>query len=277
MALSLRWGLAASVLGCLVLAAGIAQGQPGRGRGGQGGGGYGGGPPGGGVLGLLQDESVRRELAIADEQESKLRDIQESVSEEMQSEYQRFNFAELPKLSDDERRARFDEIGKKREEINAKAHKEVEQVLLPQQRERIKQLLVQQQLRYLGVQGALSSGKLAETLKVTAEQKEKLAEKARDAQLKLQEAIEKARQEAQSEVLSVLSPEQQAQLKEMMGPTFAFQSPGFGGSSPGRGGPGEGGRSGRGGRSNRDGGGRDGGGREGGEQQTRAPRSSNVE
>ena len=85
MALSLRWGLAASVLGCVVLAASIAQGQPGRGRGGPGGGGFGGGPAGGGVLALLQDDSVRRELAIADDQVSKLRDIQESMHEQMQS------------------------------------------------------------------------------------------------------------------------------------------------------------------------------------------------
>lgn len=221
---------------------------------------------------MLQEDSVCRELEISDDQLGKLRDIQESVREEMQSHYQGFNFADLRNLSDDERRARFEEIGKKNEEITAKAHKEVDQVLLPNQRARLKQLVVQQQIRFQGVPGALSAGKLADTLNVTAEQKEKLAEKAREVQVKLQEAIEKARQDAQDEILRVLSPEQQAQLKEMMGTAFAFQSPGFGGPPAGRGGLGEGGRGGRGGRTTRDGGGRD-----GDEQRTRAPRSSGSE
>jgi Spy/CpxP family protein refolding chaperone len=245
----LQWRLVISVLGCLAMACSLAQAQPG-GRGGRGG--FGGGF--GGSLDLLQDDSVRRELELTDEQSGKLRDIQDGLREEIQSQAQGFNFGDLRDLSEEERQHRFAEFRKRRDEITAKSQKEVDQVLLPNQRERLKQLAVQQQIRFQGVQGALAAGTLAEKLNVTDEQKEKLAEKAREVHKKLQEAIEKARQEAQDEIVSVLSPEQQAQLKEMMGSSFVFQSPGFGGQVGFGGQPG--GRGGSGGRGGRGGEGR---------------------
>lgn len=251
---SMRWKLAVFVLSGMALVCSLAEAQP-SGRGGRSG--FGGPFGGGGALDLLQDESVRRELALADEQLGKLRDIQDGLREEMQSQAQGFNFGDLRDLSEEERQERFTEFRERRDEITAKAQKEVDQVLSAQQRERLSQLAVQQQIRLMGVQAALASPVLAEKLNVTDKQKDKLVEKAREVHLKLQEAIEKARQEAQDEIVSVLTPEQQAQLKEMMGSSFVFQTPGFGGQGgfgPPGGRGGSGGRGGRGGEGRRVGG-----------------------
>ncbi len=244
-----------------VLAVGIladsAYGQPG-GRGGRGGGfgggGFGGG--GGGATALLQDENVRKELDLVDEQISKLRDVAEKMQEDMRAQFQGFDFGSLRDLSEEERNARFAEMRKKGEEVAASAQKEVDAVLLPHQRERLKQLMVQSTMRF-GADRALTSGTLAEELGITEEHKEALAKKQEEVQAAMQEKLAKIRQEAQDDLLSVLTPTQQAKLKSMIGQPFTFSQPQFGG---------QGGGGGRGGRGGNDGGrgGRGRGGNEGG-------------
>ncbi len=228
-----------------ILAVGVladsAFGQPGgRGRGGFGGGGFGGG--GGGATALLQDENVRKELDLVDEQISKLRDVAEKMQEDMRAQFQGFDFGSLRDLPEEERNARFAEMRKKGEEVTASAQKEVDAVLLPHQRERLKQLMVQSTMRF-GADQALTNGTLAEDLGITQEQKDALAKKQQEVQASMQEKLAKIRQEAQDELLSVLTPTQQAKLKSMIGQPFTFSQPQFGG--PGGGGPG-----GRGGRGN---------------------------
>jgi Spy/CpxP family protein refolding chaperone len=239
---------------CLGAMADSAFGQPG-GRGGRGGfgGGFGGGA-GGGATQLLQDENVRKELDLVDEQVSKLRDIATKMQEDMQAQFQGFDFGSLRDLSEEERNARFAEMRKKGEEVAASAQKEIDGVLLPHQRERLKQLMVQSQMRF-GADRALTSGTLAEELGITEEQKAALAKKQEEVQASLQEKMAKLRQEAQDELLSVLTPAQQAKLKSMVGETFTFAQGGPGGFGGGRGGFG-GDASGRGGRGR---GGNDGG------------------
>ncbi len=132
-----------TVLGVLVvsvLAVGVladsAFAQPGgRGRGGRGGGGGFGGQ--GGATNLLQDENVRKELDLVDEQIGKLREIADKMQEDMRAQFQGFDFGSLRDLSEEERNARFAEMRKKGEEVAASAQKEIDGVLLPHQRERL--------------------------------------------------------------------------------------------------------------------------------------------
>ena len=124
-------------------------GRGGRGgRGGFGGGFGGGGFGGGGVTALLQDEAVRTELDLVDEQISKLTEISSKLREDLQAANQGFDFGALRDLSEDERNARFAEIREKNEKVVAESQKEIDAVLLPHQRERLKQLQVQSQMRF---------------------------------------------------------------------------------------------------------------------------------
>lgn len=275
----LRVALVVALALCMGLAADSAFGQqPGGrggrgGRGGFGGGGFGGPPGGGGATQLLQDENVRRELDLVDEQVSKLRDIATKLQEDMQAQFQGFDFGSLRDLSEEERNARFAEIRAKGEEVAAAAQKEIEGVLLPHQRQRLEQLMVQSQMRF-GADRALTSGTLAEKLGITEEQKEALAKKQEEVQASLQEKLAKLRQEAQDELLSVLTTEQQAKLKSMIGEPFTFAQGGPGGPGGGFGGPGGGGFGGGRGGFGGDAGGRGGRGRggEGGRGGTRLER-----
>jgi hypothetical protein len=242
-----------------ILAVGVladsAFGQPGGrgGRGGRGGGFGGGGFGGGGATALLQDENVRKELDLVDEQISKLRDVGDKLQEDTRAEFQGFDFGSLQGLSPEERDERFAPIRKKVEEINAAAQKEVDAVLLPHQRERLKQIMVQSTMRF-GADRALTSGTLAEDLGITQEQKDALAKKQQEVQASMQEKMAKLRQEAEDELLSVLTPTQQAKLKSMIGQPFTFSQPQFGGPGGGGFGGGRGGDGGRGGRGGNDGG-----------------------
>jgi Spy/CpxP family protein refolding chaperone len=242
--------LAIAAIAVVAMCADSALAQPG-GRGGRGGrGGFGGGfGGGGGTTQLLQDDSVRKELDLVEEQVTKLQELGSKLQEDMRAEFQGFDFNSLRDLSEEERNAKFAEMRERGEKVTAAAQKEIDAVLLPHQRERLKQLAVQSQMRF-GADRALSGGTLADELGITEEQKEKLAAKQQEIQAGLQEKIAKLQEEARDELFSVLTSEQQAKLKAMIGKPFTFTGGGFGGGGGGFGG--QGGRGGRGG----DGGGR---------------------
>ena len=232
----------------LVAAAGdVSFAQRPRGDGGRGGpggrGGFGfggpGGAGGGGITQLLQDENVRKELDLEAEQVKSLTEIGNTLREELDAQRQGFDFGSLRDLSEEQRNAKLAEIRQQSEKITSSAQKKIEEVLLPPQLERLKQIEVQSRMRF-GAEQALTNGPLAEELKITDEQKEKLAKKQEEVQAALQEKIAKLRQEAQEELFSVLDPSQQDELKKKIGKPFTFSAPqGFGGFG-GAGGPGGG-------------------------------------
>lgn len=237
-----RWTAGTAVmLASLSAFAQPPQGGPPRGPGGPGGfggrGGFG-GPGGDGILGVLQREEVQQELQLVDEQRDKVRDVVESAREQMREEMREL-FSQMRDLSDEERRNRFDEVRTKMEEMNKEFETKLQKVLLPHQFDRLKQIDLQQRIQQRGA-NALTSGELAEALSLTDEQREKLQQRAEEVQKELQEEIAKLRADARMKMLDVLTPEQQAKLKTMMGDQFSLPDPGppnFGGRR-GRGGPG---------------------------------------
>ena len=239
-----RFGLLAIVAVAILSITSIASAQPGRG--GRGGGFFGGGQSSG--LELINDENVRKELDLVDDQVSKLREIQGRAGEEMRAAFEGFDFQGLRDLSEEERDAKFAPIRAKMEKVNADIQKDIDQVLLPQQRQRLKEIVVQSQIRRQGTSGALTSGTLATELNITDEQKEKLRAKQEEVEQELQKEMEQLRLEARDKILSVLTAEQRAKLNSLMGSPVQFQQfggfggQGGGGFGRGPGGPGGGNR-----------------------------------
>lgn len=209
------------VLGAVALlgSAQIACAQPIVGRGG--GGGF------GGVTDLLRDDKVKAELNIVPDQEKQLEDVAAKIRDSAREAFRDFR-----DLSDDERRKKF-------EDFRTSSQKEVEAVLLPQQRERLKQLMIQSSARFSRSPGGINDT-LATELNITEAQKEALRKKAEEVQAELQKKIAKIQEEARADILSVLTSEQRSKLDKLMGPKFEFSPPQFGGGGPGggRGGPG---------------------------------------
>ncbi len=208
--------LAATVMVFGTLAA-TAVAQPG----GRGPGGFGGGFGGGGGLGLLQNEQIRKELEIVDDQIEQLTKLQEEAREQM-----RDVFSGLRDLDPEARRERFTEMREKMAEMQQEMQAKADKILLPHQSERLKQIGVQMQLRARGTSGALLEGELAETLKISDEQKKQLEEAAAKATEQMNEKIAAAREEARKQVLEALTPEQRAQLEKLTGKPFELSTQG---------------------------------------------------
>lgn len=174
-------------------------------------GGGGGGPGGrfGGMMAspmmILRNEQIQKELEIVDDQ---LKDL-EAIGEEM-----RESFQGLRDLSQEERDEKFREINKQFEE-------RLNEVLLPHQQKRLKQISAQFSSRGPnGVAGTLTEGNLAEELKITDEQKEKLRSVGEEARAEMEEKTKKIRAEMEEKILAVLTEEQRKQYKELVGEPF---------------------------------------------------------
>ena len=183
---------AALLLGIGVISPVAAWAQPGGfgGPGGPGRGGFGmfGGGGGGGEIFLLQNDDVREELGLVEDQVTKLQALNEKSREGM-----RDLFTGMRDLNEDERRAKFEEIRGKMEERQKEMQAELEQVLLPHQSKRLKQIGRQMRTRQGG--NSVNTDTLAAELKLTDEQKEKLREKAVEVEKKMREKLTKLRKD----------------------------------------------------------------------------------
>jgi len=223
--------LAALTLAVLASIGSTAFAQPG-GRGGFGG--FGGLA---GNIGLLMREDVNKEIELLDDQQEELQELQSGMRDRM-----REVFANFREMSDDERREAMTDFGKSLQE-------DIDEVLLPHQSKRLKQISLQQRMQGGTARGL--RGEVAEELGLSDDDLEEIEEKSREAAEELQKKISELRAEAQKELLNdVLSPSQQKKLKDMLGEKFEFaqqQRGGFGGRGGDAGRGGDGGRGGRGG------------------------------
>ncbi len=200
----------AALVACAVLLiTSVAEAQPGRG-----GRGFGGGN---GYQDLLRNDDIRKELELVDDQIDEIRKATEGRRPDFRELFSGFR-----ELSEEQRSERFAEIREKMAARQKELDKTIADVLLPHQSRRLRQIQVQASMRG-DAAGSLTRGALAEELKITDEQKEKLAKAREEAEKELREKIEKARKEAEQKILSVLSPGQQAKIKEMVGKPFEFR------------------------------------------------------
>ncbi|MDE0865105.1 MAG: hypothetical protein OSA98_15045 [Rubripirellula sp.] len=258
--------------------AGGGRGGAGGGFGSRGGGSFGGGRTGGGdmTMTLLRLEPVRTELEISPDQEEALTKMTEQNRQERPS-------GDFRNMSEDERTEFFAKMRKQSEERTAKMKEQLEEVLFPEQLERLEQINIQLQ----GI-AALQNAEVAKKLKMTAAQTKELEEvrngimeKMRDSMREIfasgnregiREKIEKMRDDMEGDVLAVLNTDQKKKFEEMKGEPFEMPEGAMRGGRGGQGGAsgGQQGRGGFGGRGGGDQGGR--GGRGGGDQGGRGGR-----
>ena len=171
---------------------------------------------------LLNDEKVQEELGLVDDQMEQLRDLQRDARESM-----REMFSGMREMSREEREERMaevqDELAEKMKELKG----QVDEILLPHQTKRLDEIGFQSRARR-GTANALASDELAEKLGITDQQKEELQEAAEKAQKKMQEEVAKLRKKMEDEILGVLSKEQRAKYKQLIGEPFEFQQRGWG-------------------------------------------------
>lgn len=210
MSLRVKWSF---FLGVALLFAltDLSLAQPGVGPGGRGGlarGGF-----GGNVMGLLMNREVQEELQLVEDQLEDIEALQTEMRDEMRSMFQG-----MRDLDPDERQSFMEDMRKKMEKVGKDFEDRASEILLPHQFDRLKQLQVQAG----NARGIENNQALIEQLGLTEDQVEEMKAKAEEVNRKLQEKIAKLREQAQDEVLSVLSSEQQKKFKELIGDSFDF-------------------------------------------------------
>lgn len=210
-----KFAIFASVAFATCMTAVDAFAQPGGGRGRGGPRGFFGG---GGSTELLMRDEVREEIMLVDDQQEQLEELQNKFRDSMRSAFQEMR----------ENGGDFNSMREIMEEKRKEMEDGVNDILLPHQLDRLKQLSIQSRMRRSGAQGALESDEVRDRLGLTDEQLEEIREVNREAQEELQEKIAELQLEARKKVLAVLTPEQQRTWEELTGDSFKFADRGQG-------------------------------------------------
>ncbi|MEM7453585.1 MAG: hypothetical protein AAF456_04440 [Planctomycetota bacterium] len=171
---------------------------------------------GGDDFSMLQNPSVQKDLELVDDQLEQVLDMQRRHGEQIRDA-----------LGDIRNGITPEGVERLQETIAAlkdRQKDELNDLLLPHQQERLRQVALQMQMQSRGTAGALTSEQFAEELGITDEQKERLRERSQELQEELQRQYEELREQAKEELLSELTPEQRAKLDEMTGDEFEHNS-----------------------------------------------------
>ncbi|HUQ68136.1 MAG TPA: hypothetical protein VM165_01360 [Planctomycetaceae bacterium] len=222
-------------------------GGPGGGRGGFGFGGPGGMFGGGGLMALVQIPEVQKEIKVTDDQKGLI----DEMAKDLRDGGARPNREDFQNLTDEQRTARFAEMRKQAEERAKQAEEGLKAALEAPQFARLNELRIQRE----GAVAALSRAEVAEQLKLSQDQKDKVAkineanrgggfggggqrpagggQPAAGGQQPDREAMmaefRARREKTEGEALAVLTAEQKTSFEKMKGAKFEFPAPQFGG------------------------------------------------
>lgn len=177
--------------------------------------------PMGSSLGLIWGEQMEKELEIVPDQKEALNKLRNDTMAKMRNLY------DMSIADPQERMKKYTEAS---QALGAETEKKVQEILLPHQIRRIKQIALQMQMQSVGYGGGGLQGQLADDLKITDAQKTQLQDKQKEVQKEMQEKTQafykQLQDESREKLLSVLTPEQREKLKELLGEKFQWQAPG---------------------------------------------------
>jgi Spy/CpxP family protein refolding chaperone len=178
----------------------------------------------GSLLGLLRLEQVQKEMKLSEEQTTKVKEVVEKLGTEMREQY-----TALREIED--RQERMEKTTALSDEFDGKLREQLRDVVPREQMMRLYQI----RLQVRPVVDSLSNRRVAGRLELTDQQKEELAEIAKDSQAKQSELytamrdatddqrsevfqkFRQARSDADEKALGVLTAEQKKSFEEMKG------------------------------------------------------------
>lgn len=172
-------------------------------------------------LGLLTDSKVQQELELVDDQIKELEEIQQEAMTMV-----RDMFSEMQDIPREERGEFMRGLRDKMQEKLKPIESRVNEVLLPHQRDRLKQLGFQSSGRGQGAGGALMNEDVLDELDVTDKQKEDLEEAIEKAKEELEKKYKELVKDAENDILKVLDSDQRKKYREMVGEPFQFEERG---------------------------------------------------
>jgi len=167
---------------------------------------------------MISNPSVQKDLELVGEQLSKVKELQRQFAQQMKDQ-----IGDLSKGGIGPER--FKGLGEVMAKLREEQKAQMEKVLLPHQIDRLKQVALQTHMKQAGASNALASDAVAEALNITDEQKEKLKQRAKEVNDQLKKDIEELKQKAKEGLIKeVLTTEQQASLKKMIGEKYEPQN-----------------------------------------------------
>ncbi len=167
------------------------------------------------LFSLLSNASVRREL--------KLQDQQYEGAKKIMGETQR-RIVELVQASMAAgQQARGEAIREAIEAGRKQSEAALEEILLPEQLARVRQLAYQIDVANKGLGESLVNGRLGTEIDVHDDQKQHLTDKATAIEAEMRDAIAKIRAAARAKMFAELTPEQRKKAEELLGPYFDYE------------------------------------------------------
>ena len=175
------------------------------------------------LMSLLQNQSIRDEIELVEGQYEKMRKRNEEIKAKLNEvasslmKGQNGTFKLTPEA--------LKKIAERQTELQQNAKADLEDMLLPHQIKRLRQVAFQNQMNRFGAAEALTSGTLAEKLGLSDEQKELLKEKSIEIERRVKKEVAKIRADAKQELYRVLDASQRAMLNELVGEHFQREEP----------------------------------------------------
>lgn len=176
------------------------------------------------LFGLLSNESVRNELKLSEEQYQGAKQI-------MQASQSKVRELLVGKLKDGSgQRVSFNgnDIKELMQESREQAEAAIEEILLPAQLERVKQLAYQIEIAQAGLGSALTDGRLGEEIGIHEDQKQNILDRAAKIEAETRKAILAIHARAREKLFAGLTPEQRKSAEELLGDVFLYEEPSLG-------------------------------------------------
>ncbi|MCA9192983.1 MAG: hypothetical protein KDB03_14505 [Planctomycetales bacterium] len=165
---------------------------------------------------LLNNKSIRQELQLTEEQQQGVKTIVEESSKRI-SEAIRSSMADggAGKIS----------LNMKPllEEHRAQAEAAIEEILLPDQLKRVRQLAFQIEIAQVGLGESLVNGRLGTEIGIYDDQKQFLTDRAAAIEAEVREQIAVIQTAARAKMFAELSPEQRKAAEELLGAYFSYE------------------------------------------------------
>jgi hypothetical protein len=162
---------------------------------------------------------------LVDDQIARLERLARELNEQFRSRLR--SVRELQGLPDDEREEKVLELLFQSQARPHEIQRQVEEILLPHQCQRLQQLALQIRLRTGGAAALLTVPEISARLGITEEQRRKLVQLGEEKSRRLQVEIERRREQAERELLDeVLLPEQRAKIDQLIGAPYRPAMPG---------------------------------------------------
>lgn len=167
----------------------------------------------GDAFSMLNNPSVQKDLQLVDEQLEQIQDISEDFSKRIREK--------LDEMKDGDGNMKIQGAGFAEliADLKSQQREQIENILLPNQQDRLKQVSRQMKMKRMGSQRAVTE-LLAKELGISDEQKERIEEKSKKLQAELEAKIAELRAKAKKDLFQELSQDQRKKLENLLGDEF---------------------------------------------------------